>query len=61
MDPDRPADDARRLDLLGQLGLLSAEPDPTLDRLSRIAATVTGADIALIAFVAGGRRLHGPP
>src|SRR6202008_4091797 len=39
-----------------QLGLLSAEPDPALDRLCRIAATVTGADIAMITFIAGERQ-----
>jgi len=56
MDPARPSDDARRLDLLRQLGLFSAEPDPALDRLCRIAATVTGADIAMITFIAGERQ-----
>jgi len=56
MDPARPADDARRLDLLQRLHLLSAEPDPALDRLSRIAAAVTGAGIAMITFIAGERQ-----
>ena len=53
MDSARPADDVRRLELLRQLDLLSAEPDPALDRLSRIAAAVTGAGMAMIGFVAG--------
>ena len=56
MDPARPDDDARRLDLLRQLGLLSAAPDPALDRVSRIAAAVTGAGIAMITFIAGERQ-----
>jgi len=56
MDSARPADDARRLDLLRQLDLLSTEPDPALDRLSRIAAAVTGAGMAMIGFVAGERQ-----
>ena len=56
MDPARPADDARRLDLLRQLDLLSAEPDPALDRLGRIAAAVTGADLAMITLIAGERQ-----
>ena len=56
MDPARPADDARRLDLLRQLELLSAEPDPALDRLSRVAAAVTGAGMAMITFIAGERQ-----
>ena len=56
MDLARPADDARRLDLLRQLGLVSAEPDPALDRLSRIAAVATGSGIAMISFVAGDRQ-----
>jgi PAS domain S-box-containing protein len=56
MDPARPADDARRLDLLRQLGLVSVEPDPALDRLSRLASVVTGADIAMVTFIAGERQ-----
>ena len=56
MDPRRNADDNRRLDLLRTLDLLSSDPDPALDRLSRIAAAVTGAEIAMITFVAGGRQ-----
>ena len=56
MDATRTDDDARRLDLLRRLGLLSAEPDAALDRLSRIAAAVTGAGIAMITFVAGNRQ-----
>jgi len=56
MDPARHADDARRLDLLRQLGLLSVEPDPALDRLSRLAAAVTGAGMAMVTFVAGERQ-----
>ena len=56
MDSTRTADDSRRLDLLRALDLLSAEPDPALDRLSRIAAAVTGSEIAMITFVAGERQ-----
>ena len=56
MDPRRNADDTRRLDLLRTLGLLASDPDPALDRLSRIAAAVTGAEIAMITFVAGDRQ-----
>ena len=56
MDPRRNADDTRRLDLLRTLGLLASAPDPALDRLSRIAAAVTGAEIAMITFVAGDRQ-----
>jgi PAS domain S-box-containing protein len=53
MDSTRNADDTRRLDLLQRLDLLSAQPDPALDRLSRVAAAVTGAEIAMITFIAG--------
>ena len=56
MDSTRIADDSRRLDLLRTLDLLSAEPDAALDRLSRIAAVVTGAEIAMITFIAGDRQ-----
>ena len=56
MDSTRTADDTRRLDLLRTLDLLSAEPDPALDRLSRVAAVVTGCEIAMITFVAGDRQ-----
>ena len=56
MDSTRNADDTRRLDLLQRLDLLSAQPDPALDRLSRVAAAVTGAEIAMITFIAGDRQ-----
>ena len=56
MDPARNADDSRRLDLLRTLDLLCADPDPALDRLSRIAAAVTGSEIAMITFIAGDRQ-----
>ena len=56
MDSTRTADDSRRIDLLRTLDLLSAEPDPALDRLSRIAAVVTGSEIAMITFIAGDRQ-----
>ena len=56
MDSTRTADDSHRLDLLRTLDLLSAEPDAALDRLSRIAAVVTGAEIAMITFIAGDRQ-----
>ncbi len=51
-------DDARRLALLGTLGLVGPdpEPDPVLDRLARICAAVTGAEIAMITFIAGDRQ-----
>ena len=56
MDSPCNADDTRRLDLLRMLDLLSTDPDPALDRLSRIAAVVTGSEIAMITFVAGDRQ-----
>ena len=56
MDNAPLADDSRRLDLLRTLGLLAAGPEPGLDRLARIAASVTGAEIALISFIAGDRQ-----
>ena len=56
MDNARPADAPRRLDLLRTLGLLAAAPEPCLDRLARIAASVTGAEVAMITFVAGERQ-----
>ncbi|MEO5687744.1 MAG: PAS domain S-box protein [Burkholderiaceae bacterium] len=56
MDSARTADDTRRLDLLRTLALLSSDPEPALDRLSRIAAVVTGAEIAMITFIAGDRQ-----
>ena len=56
MESARTADDTRRLDLLRTLDLLSSDPEPALDRLSRIAATVTGAEIAMITFIAGDRQ-----
>jgi PAS domain S-box-containing protein len=56
MESARTADDTRRLDLLRTLDLLSSDPEPALDRLSRIAAVVTGAEIAMITFIAGDRQ-----
>ena len=56
MDSARTAEDDRRLDLLRTLDLVSSEPDPALDRLSRIAAAVTGAEIAMVTFMAGDRQ-----
>jgi PAS domain S-box-containing protein len=53
MDSTRHADDLRRLDVLRMLDLLGAEPDPALDRLARIAASVCASEIALITFSAG--------
>ena len=50
------AEDDRRLELLRMLDLLSSAPDPALDRLSRIAAAVTGAEIAMITFLAGDQQ-----
>ncbi|MEP6503078.1 MAG: PAS domain S-box protein, partial [Betaproteobacteria bacterium] len=49
-------DDARRLALLQMLDLVGPEPEPALDRLARIAAAVTGAEIAMITFIAGERQ-----
>ena len=56
MDNAPLADDSRRLDLLRALGLLDAGPEPGLDRLARIAAAVTGCQIAMITFIAGDRQ-----
>ena len=56
MESTRTADATRRLDLLRTLDLLSSDPEPALDRLSRIAAAVTGAEIAMITFIAGDRQ-----
>ncbi len=56
MDSAATAEDDRRLDQLRTLGLLSSEADPALDRLSRIAAAVTGSEIAMITFMAGDRQ-----
>ena len=56
MDSTRNADDIRRLDLLRMLDLLSPDPEPAFDRLSRIAASVTGSEIAMITFIAGDRQ-----
>ncbi len=38
------------------LGLLSSDPEPALERLSRIAASATGSEIAMITFIAGERQ-----
>ena len=56
MDSTQNADDSRRLDLLRMLDLLTSDPEPALDRLSRIAASVTGSEIAMITFFAGERQ-----
>ena len=56
MDSTRTAADRRRLDLLRTLELLPSDPDPALDRLTRIAAAVTGSEIAMITFIAGDRQ-----
>src|SRR5471032_831373 len=56
MDTTRHADDSRRLELLQMLDLLNADPDPAFDRLTRIAAAVTGAGIAMVTFLAGERQ-----
>ena len=55
MDATRTAADPQRLELLQRLDLLSDEPDPALDRLTRLAAVATGSESALIAFTAGPR------
>ncbi len=56
MDTTRHADDSRRLELLQMLDLLNADPDPAFDRLARVAAGVTGAEIAMVTFLAGERQ-----
>jgi PAS domain S-box-containing protein len=56
MDSAPTAEDDRRLDLLRTLDLLSSEPDPALDRLTRTAAAAIGSEMAMITFVAGDRQ-----
>jgi PAS domain S-box-containing protein len=56
MDTTRHADEPRRLELLQMLDLLNADPDPAFDRLARIAASVTDAEIAMVTFLAGDRQ-----
>ena len=56
MDTTRHADEPRRLELLQMLDLLNADPDPAFDRLARIAASVTTAEIAMVTFLAGDRQ-----
>jgi PAS domain S-box-containing protein len=55
MDILPPADDSRRLELLQMLGLLNADPDPAFDKLTRIAASATGSEIAFVSFVGADR------
>ncbi|HEY4132741.1 MAG TPA: PAS domain S-box protein, partial [Gemmatimonadaceae bacterium] len=49
--PISPADQARRLDVLGAYDILDSSPDRTLDDLAALAAQVAQAPIAVISFV----------
>jgi PAS domain S-box-containing protein len=55
-DSSLPMEDPRRVELLQMLGLLNADPDPAFDRLTRIAASVTGAEIAMVSFMDAERQ-----
>lgn len=48
---DSPIQDSRRLDALARSGLLDSEAEETFDRLSRLAAAIFHAPIALVALV----------
>ncbi|MBB5190327.1 diguanylate cyclase (GGDEF)-like protein/PAS domain S-box-containing protein [Silvimonas terrae] len=50
--PPIPPDEEARLQALNQLNLLNSDPDPALDRLTRLAARVFGVENALISLVA---------
>lgn len=53
--PD-PVRDPNRLAALRHLSLLDSPPDPAFDRLTRLAATVLGAPIALVSLVDSERQ-----
>ncbi|GGP19580.1 sensor domain-containing diguanylate cyclase [Silvimonas iriomotensis] len=50
--PPIPPDEEARLQALNQLNLLNSDPDPALDRLTRLAAKVFGVENSLISLVA---------
>jgi signal transduction histidine kinase len=49
--PDRPAQATSRLEDLWQHGVLDTPPEPEFDRLTQLAASLTGAPIALVSLV----------
>ncbi|MDA0182008.1 bifunctional diguanylate cyclase/phosphodiesterase [Solirubrobacter phytolaccae] len=49
-------DESARLSALRDVGLLDAEPDPALERLTRLAGELLGVPISLVTLVADGRQ-----
>lgn len=50
-DPLPPLDDAERLEALRRTGLLDGDPDPTLDRLTRLASRILQAPVSLVTLI----------
>ena len=51
MKPPVPADEARRLTLLAETGIVGSEPEEGFDDLARVAATLCAAPTAFVSFV----------
>jgi PAS domain S-box-containing protein len=49
--PAAPADEAERLRLLEELGILDTPPEPVFDAVARLAAGMTGCSIAALCFI----------
>ena len=52
----RTGDEGARLGALRDVGLLDAEPDPALERLTRLAGELLGVPISLVSLVDAGRQ-----
>ena len=52
----RAGDEGARLGALRDVGLLDAEPDPALERLTRLAGELLGVPISLVSLVDAGRQ-----
>lgn len=50
-DPLPPLDDADRLEALRRSGLLDGDPNPTLDRLTRLASRILDAPVSLVTLI----------
>lgn len=54
--PDRPADEAERLDVLRTLSILDTDPEERFDRLTRMARRMFGVPISLVSIVDADRQ-----
>ena len=55
-NPEKPADEAARLDTLRALNILDSSPEERFDRLTRLAKRLFGVPIALVSLVDQNRQ-----